>query len=153
VWTSWAHIWLAWFCSLENRVWQIGWVIWILSCSTVWRVYRFWGYRSHGFRSLSMYFSIDYYCFRNYRNISVVFISDNIVSISISRKKCENESDLTFYRSFPIVFIPNKDAPKATWSVLLDHEVRTRVIRHPQHVCTRCLGPKWAMAPLIQSFK
>jgi hypothetical protein len=22
VWTSWAHIWLAWFCSLENRVWH-----------------------------------------------------------------------------------------------------------------------------------
>jgi hypothetical protein len=24
VWTSWAHIWLAWFCSLENRVWHLA---------------------------------------------------------------------------------------------------------------------------------
>ena len=35
---------------------EIGWVIWILSSYVVWRVYRFWGYRSYGFRSLSMYF-------------------------------------------------------------------------------------------------
>jgi hypothetical protein len=56
-----------------------------------------------------MYFPIDYYRFRNYRNIGAVFISDNIVSISFSRKRCENESDLAFYRSFPIVFIPKSD--------------------------------------------
>jgi hypothetical protein len=66
----------------------------------------FFRYRSHGFQSLSMYFSIDYYRFRNYRNIGAVFVSDNIVSISFSRKRCENESDLASYRSFPIVFIP-----------------------------------------------
>jgi hypothetical protein len=35
----------------------------------------------------SIYFSIDYYRFRNYRNVGVVFVSDNIVSISFSRKK------------------------------------------------------------------
>jgi hypothetical protein len=56
-----------------------------------------------------MYFPIDYYRFRNYRNIGAVFVSDNIVSISFSRKRCENESDLAFYRSFPIVFIPNDE--------------------------------------------
>jgi hypothetical protein len=55
---------------------------------------------------LSMYFRIDYYRFRNYRNIGAVFVSDNIVSISFSRKKNENKSDLTSYRSFPLVFIP-----------------------------------------------
>jgi hypothetical protein len=66
----------------------------------------FFRYRSRGFQSLSMYFSIDYYRFRNYRNIGAVFVSDNIVSISFSRKRCENESDLASYRSFPIVFIP-----------------------------------------------
>jgi hypothetical protein len=47
----------------------------------------FLGYRSHGFRLLLIYFSIDYYRFRNYRNISVVFISENIVSILFFRKK------------------------------------------------------------------
>jgi hypothetical protein len=70
----------------------------------------FFRYRFHGFRSLSMYFPIDYYRFRNYRNIGAVFVSDNIVSISFSRKRCENESDLAFYRSFPIVFIPTIEA-------------------------------------------
>jgi hypothetical protein len=40
-----------------------------------------------GFQSLSMYFSIDYYCFQNYQNIDAIFVSDNIVSISFSRKK------------------------------------------------------------------
>jgi hypothetical protein len=54
----------------------------------------FFRYRSHGFRSLSMYFPNDYYRFRNYRNIGAVFVSGNIVSISFSRKRCENESDL-----------------------------------------------------------
>jgi hypothetical protein len=44
--------------------------------------------------------------FRNYWNISAVFVSNNIVSISFSRKKCEIESDLA---SFPIVFIPTRD--------------------------------------------
>jgi len=44
------------------------------------------GYHSHRFRSLSMYFPIDYYHFLNYRNIGDVFISQNIVSISYSRK-------------------------------------------------------------------
>jgi hypothetical protein len=34
-----------------------------------------------------MYFSIDYYRFRNYQNIDAVLVSDNIVSISFSRKK------------------------------------------------------------------
>jgi hypothetical protein len=53
-----------------------------------------------------MYFSIDYYRFRNYQNIGVVFVSDNIVSILFLRKRCENESDLASYRSFLIVFIP-----------------------------------------------
>jgi hypothetical protein len=53
-----------------------------------------------------MYFPIDYYHFRNYRNISAVFVSDNIVSISFSRKRYENESDLASYPSFPVVFIP-----------------------------------------------
>jgi hypothetical protein len=66
----------------------------------------FFRYRSHGFRSLSIYFSIDYYRFQNYRNVGVVFVSDNIVSISFSRKKCENKSDLASYRSFPTIFIP-----------------------------------------------
>jgi hypothetical protein len=65
----------------------------------------FFRYRSYGFRSLSMYFSIDYYRFRNYRNIGAVFVSDNIVSISFSRKNSENESDLVSYRLFQIVFI------------------------------------------------
>jgi hypothetical protein len=51
-----------------------------------------------------MYFPIDYYRFRNYWNIGVVFVSDNIVSILFS-KKYENESDLASYRSFSIVFI------------------------------------------------
>jgi hypothetical protein len=74
----------------------------------------FFRYRSHGFRSLSMYFPIDYYRFRNYRNIDVVFVSDNIVSISFSRKRCENESDLAFYRSFPIVFIPSRNTTAAS---------------------------------------
>ena len=41
----------------------------------------FLGYRSYGFRSLSMYFPIDYYRFRNYRNIGTVFVSNDIVSI------------------------------------------------------------------------
>jgi hypothetical protein len=50
-------------------------------------VYHFKGYRSHGFQWLSVYFPIDYYRFRNYRNISAVFVFDNIVSISFSRKK------------------------------------------------------------------
>jgi D-lyxose ketol-isomerase len=53
-----------------------------------------------------MYFPIDYYRFQNYQNIDAVFVSNNIVSISFSRKRCENESDLASYRSFPIVFIP-----------------------------------------------
>jgi hypothetical protein len=57
-------------------------------------------YRSHGFRSLSMYFPIDYHRFRNYRNIGAVFVSDNIVLTSFSRKNYENESDLASYRSF-----------------------------------------------------
>jgi hypothetical protein len=65
----------------------------------------FFRYRSHGFRSLSIYFSIDYYRFRNYRNVGVVFVSDNIVSISFSRKKCENKSDLASCQSFLTVFI------------------------------------------------
>jgi hypothetical protein len=66
----------------------------------------FFRYRSQRFRSLSMYFLIDYYRFRNYRNIGAVFVSNNIVLISFLRKRCENESDLASYRSFPIVFIP-----------------------------------------------
>jgi hypothetical protein len=69
----------------------------------------FFRYRSHGFRSLSMYFPIDYYRFRNYRNIGAVFVSNNIVLISFLRKRCENESDLASYQSFPIVFIPKRD--------------------------------------------
>ena len=52
---------------------------------------------SYGFRSLSMYFPIDYFHFQNYRNIGAVFVSDNIVSISFSKKKYENESDLASY--------------------------------------------------------
>ena len=67
----------------------------------------FFRYRSHGFRSLSIYFLIDYFHFRNYRNISVIFVFDNIISILFLRKKCENEIDLAFYQSFPFVFIPN----------------------------------------------
>jgi hypothetical protein len=56
---------------------------------------------------LSMYFRIDYYRFRNYRNIGAVFVSDNIVSISFSRKKNENKSDLTSYRFHPYRYVPN----------------------------------------------
>jgi hypothetical protein len=74
----------------------------------------FFRYRSHGFRSLSMYFPIDYYRFRNYRNIDVVFAFDNIVSISFSRKRRENKSNLTSYRSFPIVFILGSTSVR-TW--------------------------------------
>jgi hypothetical protein len=55
-------------------------MFYVLTC------FSFFRYHSYGFRSLSMYFLIDYYHFRNYRNISVVFISENIVSISFSRK-------------------------------------------------------------------
>ena len=51
-------------------------------------------------------FPIDYYRFRNYQNIGVVFVPDNIVSILFSKKKCENENDLASYLSFSIVFIP-----------------------------------------------
>jgi hypothetical protein len=65
-----------------------------------------------------MYFPIDYYRFRNYRNIGAVFVFDNIVSISFSRKRCENESDLASYRSFPIVFIPINEAEAERSSML-----------------------------------
>jgi hypothetical protein len=101
---------------------EIGRVIWILSCSTVWRVYRFWGYSFHWFRSLSMYFPIDYYRFRNYRIIAAVFVSDNIVSISFSRKKYEIESDLVSYQSFPIVFIPRNSTIFPSYFFLVDHQ-------------------------------
>jgi hypothetical protein len=52
-----------------------------------------------------MYFPIDYYRFRNYRNIDAVFVSDNIISILFLRKKYKNKSDLVSYRSSAIVFI------------------------------------------------
>jgi hypothetical protein len=58
-----------------------------------------------------MYFPIDYYRFRNYRNIGVVFISDNIVSILFLKKKYKKESDSVFYRPFPIVFVPTERYP------------------------------------------
>ena len=53
-------------------------------------------------------FFIDSY--RNYQNIDVVFVSDNIVSILFSRQRSKTESDLAFYWSFPIVFIPSQGA-------------------------------------------
>jgi len=70
-----------------------------------------------------MYFPIDYYRFRNYRNIGAVFVFDNIVSISFSRKKCDNKSDLATYRSFPIVFIPNGGAALLPRTVLWEQNV------------------------------
>jgi hypothetical protein len=114
VWTVWFQLMILSFVALFIMSYEIGRVIWIFSCSTVWRVYRFWGYRSHGFQLLSMYFLIDYYCFWNYRNIGAVFVSDNIVSISFSRKKNENDNDLALYRSFLIVFIPSGHACTST---------------------------------------
>ena len=44
-----------------------------------------------------MYLLIGYYRFQSHRNIGVIFVFDNIVSISFSRKKYENESDLGSY--------------------------------------------------------
>jgi hypothetical protein len=80
-----------WSCQLWLYLllsYEIGRVIRLFSCSTVWHVYHFRGYCSHGFRLLSMYFPIDYYHFRNYWNIGALFVSDdNIISISILRKK------------------------------------------------------------------
>ena len=61
----------------------------------------FFRYRSYGFWSLSTYFLINFYRFRNYRNIGAVFVSDNIASILFSRKKCKSESDLASYRFRP----------------------------------------------------
>jgi hypothetical protein len=57
-----------------------------------------------------MYFPIDYYRFQNYRNIGAVFVSDNIVSILFSRKRCENESDLPIdrFRSFSSLSVTKK---------------------------------------------
>jgi hypothetical protein len=109
----------------------------------------FFRYRSYGFRSLSMYFPIDYYRFRNYRNIGAVFVFDNIVSISFSRKRCENESDLASYRSFPIVFIPRHDP---VWNVLIRHFLWNGLVHyHWQCLAEPCddgrcgsmLGTKW----------
>jgi hypothetical protein len=108
-------VWIVWFqlmiLSIVNFFTIVMWdrssyidllMFYSLACLSFFR------YRSHGFRSLSMYFPIDYYRFRNYQNICAVFVSDNIVSISFSRKRCENESDLASYRSFPIVFIRSR---------------------------------------------
>jgi hypothetical protein len=47
----------------------------------------FIGYCSHGFWSFSIYFLINYYHVRNYRNIGAVFVFENIVLISFLRKK------------------------------------------------------------------
>jgi hypothetical protein len=88
----------------------------------------FFRYCSYGFRSLSIYFSIDYYRFRNYRNIGVVFVSDNIVSISFSRKKNMKIkviwSLIDRFRPFSSLFVyttseHTKFVPTRIWNVKL----------------------------------
>jgi hypothetical protein len=132
-------VWIVWFQLVILSIVALFTIVWDRSSYMNFLMFyslaclSFFRYRSHRFRSLSMYFPFDYYRFRNYRNIGAVFVFDNIVSISFSRKICENESDLASYRSFPIVFIPTRNVERGTvprsrwlWRDLLAFSIKKR---------------------------
>jgi hypothetical protein len=61
----------------------------------------FFRYRFHGFRSLSMYFLIDYYRFRNYRNIGAVFVSDFVFEKKMWKRKWFSLLSIVSYHFHP----------------------------------------------------
>ena len=64
-------------------------------------------------------FSTVYFRFRNYWNTSVVFVSENIVLLSVPMKKnMKVKNDGVFRRSFPTVFI-SKRIPKCSSFLIL----------------------------------